>query len=53
MTKLEIEPRQAPEFKHLATEEGTAALFLLAPVPRRAVDFLGLILKTVYMYKHS
>lgn len=53
MTRLDIEPRQAPEFKHLATGEEKTALFLLVPIPKRAVDFLGLILKTVFMHKHG
>lgn len=53
VTRLEIEPRQAPELKHLATGEEKTALFLLVPMPKRAVDFLGLILKIVFTHKHG
>lgn len=47
------EPKQALEFKLLVTGEEEMALFLLVPIPRRAIDFLGLILKTVCMYQYG
>lgn len=56
LTKLTFEPRQAPEFKLLATsgeEIYILCRFLLVQFPRKAVDILGLILKIVYMYHHG
>lgn len=58
LTKLTFEPRQAPEFKLLATSGEEIYIyilyrFLLVQFPRKAVDILGLILKIVYMYHHG
>lgn len=50
MAELELKPRQAPEFKLLATGEKETALFLLVPIPRRAVDFLDLIRKADFVF---